>query len=418
MRGRGKSRLLISVVGGSMLLLLVGLLPTPVRSGEEPPLAENPLLVVAQAHPQRDGGEVICQLKPGRSALTVARRHNLRLVGDLEDDFYVFSYSSPANAWQVISQLRADSEVRSAEPNYWVRVPEVEQRSVAFLDQRSVAFLDGLSPTDYFGQYALTLIRAKEAQAIAQGEGVTVAVIDTGVDASHPAIAARRLVSGYDFVDKDGNPAEVAGGMAYGHGTMVAGIIGLVAPRAQLMPIRAFDPDGVGKISEVATAVRFAVRQGADVINMSFGIPGGTVPPVLRAAIDYAARRSVVLVASAGNDNTSSPEYPALDKDALAVAATDNADVKAPFSNFGSHIDVSAPGVSIYSAFPGGRFGWGSGTSYAAAFVSGEAALVISAGRSNVRWAILQSAVNIDRLNPGYAGLLGRGRIDVLGAVR
>lgn len=415
MKRRGNSTVM-TVVGGLLLILFLAGVPMLVPSeGTTAPVGDQ---LVAHAQRQRDRGEVICQLKPGRSAVTVAQRHNLQLVGDLEDDFYVFSYTSPATTWQVINQLRADEDVRSAEPNYWVRVPEVEQRSVAFLDQRSVAFLDGVSPTDYFGQYAVTLIRAKEAQAIAQGEGVTVAVIDTGVDASHPAIASRQLVSGSDFVDKDGDPAEVAGGMAYGHGTMVAGIIGLVAPRARLMPIRAFDADGIGKVSEVATAIRYAARRGADVINMSFGVPSSSGPAVLRAAVDYAARRGVVLVASAGNDNTSSPEYPASGDDVLAVTATDSGDVKAPFSNYGSHIDVSAPGVSIYSAFPGGRFGWGSGTSYAAAFVSGEAALVISAGRSNVRWAILQSAINIDRLNPGYAGLLGRGRIDVLGAVR
>lgn len=415
MKRRGKSRVMI-VVGGLFLIFFLAGVPMLVSpEGTTAPAGDQ---LVAHAQRQRGGGEVICQLRPGRSALTVARRHNLQLIGDLEDDFYLFSYTSLATAWQVINQLRADGDVQFAEPNYWVRVPEVEQRSVAFVDQRSVAFVDGLSPTDYFGQYAVTLIRAKEAQAITQGEGVTVAVIDTGIDGGHPAIAARRLVSGYDFVDKDGNPAEVAGGMAYGHGTMVAGIISLVAPRARLMPIRAFDADGIGKISEVATAIRYAARRGADVINMSFGVPGSSVPALLRAAVDYAARRGVVLVASAGNNNTSSPEYPASDDDALTVAATDNGDVKAPFSNYGSHIDVSAPGVSIYSAFPGGRFGWGSGTSYAAAFVSGEAALAISAGRWNVRSAILQSAVNIDRLNPGYGGLLGRGRIDVLGAVR
>jgi subtilisin family serine protease len=410
MKGRGKSIHMTYVSGGLVIALLVGGMPAGTTQGE----ARSPLVVAAQ----RRGGDVICQLKPGRSAFTVARRHNLNLVDDLEDDFYVFSFSAPMTTGQAISSLRADPDVRSAEPNYWVRVPEVEQRSVAFLDQRSVAFLDGVSPSDYFGQYAMTLIRAPEAHALAQGEGVTVAIIDTGVDRRHPALAVRRFARGSDFVDKDENPAEVAGGMAYGHGTMVTGIVALMAPRATLMPLRAFDPDGMGKISDVAVAIRWAVRHGADVINMSFGVPGGSTPAVLRAAIDYATRRGVVLVASAGNDNTSSPEYPASDEDVLAVAATDSGDVKASFSNYGSHIDVSAPGVSIYSAFPGGRFGWGSGTSYAAAFVSGEAALVLSAGRSTVREAIVASAVNIDRLNPGFAGLLGRGRIDALGAVR
>jgi len=309
--------------------------------------------------------------------------------------------------------LKGDPNVVWAEPNYLLRVPEVTQRSVAWVDQRSVAWVDGESPADYFSQSAVDIIRAKQAQKIADGTGVTVAVIDTGVDTTHPAF--RSVVQGYDFVDNDNNPKEVGNGIAYGHGTMVAGVIALVAPQATIMPLRAFTSDGFGRASDVSQAIRYAARHGAHVINMSFGMADEFGP--VREAIAFASKLGVTLVASAGNDNSSVVEYPASDEHVLAVAATDSNDVKASFSNYGFSIDVCAPGVDIYSAYPGGQFAWWSGTSFAAPFVSGEAALVLSVGGSNAGEIIQATAVNIDRKNPRYRGLLGSGRIDCLAAV-
>jgi thermitase len=242
-----------------------------------------------------------------------------------------------------------------------------------------------------------------------------VAVIDTGIDTGHPAFSGD-LAQGHDFLDNDDDPSEEGRGRIFGHGTMVAGVIALLAPEVTIMPLRAFDSDGTGKASKVGQAIRYAARNGADVITMSFGTTKKTAP--IEKAIAFASRRGVTLIASAGNNDTSFPvQYPASDRNVLAIAATDNADIKAEFSNYGDHIAVCAPGVSIYSAYPGNRFAWGDGTSYAAAFVSGEAALVLSSRGGNVDQIIKTTAVNIDDLNPNFRRLLGFGRIDVLAAV-
>jgi subtilisin family serine protease len=239
-------------------------------------------------------------------------------------------------------------------------------------------------------------------------------------------------------VDNDSNPCEGCpenleeDGPGLGHGTFVAGVILLVAPEAKIMPLRAFDADGRGTTFNVFKAIRYAVDNGANIINMSFGVQRDSF--LMRRALISAYGSSIFLVASAGNKGVARQQYPAAyDNWVMAVAATDTRDVKADFSNFGKYVDVCAPGVGIYSAYPRDqlgqpRFGTWSGTSFATPFVSGEAALAYSIeirqlrGQSVdpqvVRTAIESSAVNIDSLNPGFAGELGKGRIDVFEAVR
>jgi thermitase len=391
------------------IIVFLAAAPVMLRIGNSCILKLGDLALMARA----DGnnfvnGEVVVELKPRRNAGDVAARHNMTVLEDLEDDTYLFGILDSRTVEEAVAELKADHrDVRSAEPNYLLKVPEVDQRSVAWVDQRSVAWVDGESPPEYFDQYAMQLIRATEAQESADGSGVTVAVIDTGVDTDHPTFD--NVVQGYDYVSHDNNPAEEGSGPAYGHGTMVAGIVALVAPRATVMPVRAFDSNGIGTAANVGNAIRYAARNGADVINMSFGVSTESAP--IRSAIEFASRQGAVLIVAAGNSNTSVPQYPASDEDVLAVGATDNADNKADFSNYGSHIAVGAPGVSIYSAYPGGRFAWGDGTSYATAFVSGEAALVLSVGGGDADQIIRDTAV------PCCGGLLGNGRIDALAAV-
>lgn len=359
----------------------------------------------AQAGVPYEEGVVVVELQPRKNANQVARRHNMTVLEELGDNFYLFGINDSRTVEQAVAELEADtSNVVSAEPNYLLTVPEVDQRSMAFVDGNEAAYTD---------QYALELIQATQAQVIADGAGVIVAVVDTGVDTTHPAFS--QVVQGYDYVDHDNNPSETGYGEAYGHGTMVAGIIALVAPQAAILPVRAFDSEGVGKASAVANAIRYASRQGAVVVNLSFSLPVVSAP--IRSAISFASRRGAVLIASAGNDDTSTPPFPASDPQVMAVAATDSADIKADFSNYGSFISVSAPGVSVHSAYPGGTYASWEGTSFAAPFVSGEAALVVSRMGRNARQTIEDTAVNINALNPNYSGLLGSGRIDCLAAV-
>ena len=203
---------------------------------------------------------------------------------------------------------------------------------------------------------------------------------------------------------------------AHGHGTMVAGILAVMAPDAMIMPLRAFDDNGCGTTYNIAKAVKYAVSHGAQVINMSFGISGQT--QTLKKTIEEAVNAGVTVVASAGNGNTSAPQYPAGYPGILGVAATNLKDVKASFSNYGSTIFVSAPGSNIISAYPGGYYAELSGTSFSAPMVAAEAALLQSLKTSGWKNSIAAGVDNIDAVNPAYTGQLGTGRINLLKALQ
>jgi len=203
---------------------------------------------------------------------------------------------------------------------------------------------------------------------------------------------------------------------AHGHGTMVAGILAVMAPDAMIMPLRAFDDKGCGTTYNIAKAVKYAVSHGAQVINMSFGISGQT--QTLKKTIGEAVNAGVTVVASAGNGNTAVPQYPAAYPGVLGVAATNLTDVKASFSNYGSTIFVSAPGSNIVSAYPGGYYAELSGTSFSAPMVAAEAALLRSLKTSGWKNSIAAGVDNIDALNPAYIGQLGTGRINLLKALQ
>jgi thermitase len=353
--------------------------------------------------------EVMAELAVGVTSSTIASRYSLTVVKALGQRQWLFKMAKNDRRTvdQVVTAMRADAQIVWAEGNYYVKAPEIDQRSASYIDQRSIAYIDGQSPSDYFTQYAVSKIKADLAHAYSTGSGVTVAVIDTGVDINHPVFHS--TVPGYDFVGRDNNPAEEGSGPGYGHGTFVAGIIALVAPNATIMPIRAFDSNGSAKAADLNDAIIWAVNNGADVINMSWGL--GVDSNLLSAAISFADSFGVVMIAAAGNEGTTSLQWPAAESAVLAVGATDQNDNRASFSNYGNWLGVGAPGVGIYSAYPNNRWAWWDGTSFSTAFVSGEAALVISDGGSNVTQTIKNTARSC------CSNQLGSGRIDCLAAV-
>ena len=250
---------------------------------------------------------------------------------------------------------------------------------------------------------------ARSAWGIANRGDVTVAVIDTGAQLDHPDLAPNLWtntaeipgngidddgngfvddVHGYDFVAKDGDPSD-----ENGHGTNVAGIIGArgnnavgvagVAWRAKLMIIRVLDASGSGNVYDVARGIRYAVANGAKVINLSMAGPDDA--PELESAIAEAADAGVLMVASAGNsgaDLDTRAAFPASSPsdNVIAVASTDEAGALAPGSSYGAHtVDVTAPGENIDSTAVGSRYATRSGTSQAAAHVSGVLALMAAA---------------------------------------
>ena len=262
---------------------------------------------------------------------------------------------------------------------------------------------------------------------IVNGSGVTIAIIDTGVDLTHPDLKAN-LLAGYDFVYNDATPQD-----GHGHGTNVAGIaaaalngIGVsgVAPSAKILPVRVLDENGSGYISDVATGVTYAADR-AQILNLSLG--GASSNTTLQNAINYAANtKGRLVVAASGNCGDiyypyngctymNQPSYPGAYSNVLAVAATDNYNAHASFSTSGSQVDVSAPGVDIYNTFIPNSYYSESGTSQATPHVAGLAALIWSKYPSYTAaqvWNRITSTA-VDLGAAGRDNIFGAGRIDV-----
>jgi subtilisin family serine protease len=203
------------------------------------------------------------------------------------------------------------------------------------------------------------------------------------------------------------------GNVAYGHGTMVAGVVHLAAPSAKIMPLKAFGPNGQGYTSDILRAIYYATQKGAKVLNMSFS--RSTSSAELKRAIDNAVAKGLIAVASAGNDGSSAAVYPAAYDNVIGVASTSNADVRSSFSNYGStNVWVAAPGEAIITTYPWGSFAAVWGTSFSAPYVAGEAAVLagMQGGVSNSQVSSLVSRAK--RLTSD----LNYGRVDFYQAVQ
>lgn len=258
-------------------------------------------------------------------------------------------------------------------------------------------------------QWGLDRLAAESAWATATGDGVVVAVVDSGVDGRHPDLAARLTAEGHDFVT-DGGDGRID---ENSHGTHVAGIVAAVqgnslgvaglAPRARIMPVRVLDAEGAGWSSDIAAGITYAVDHGADVVNLSLG--GPYADPVTERAVGYALSRGVAVVAAVGNERASgSPRaYPAAYPGVIAVAAVDQSGASSTFSSVGDYVDVAAPGRSILSTVVG-SYGFSSGTSMAAPFVSATAALALDATDGAVTVTELELAITDTATDIGVTG--------------
>ncbi len=282
---------------------------------------------------------------------------------------------------------------------------------------------------DFDLQYDMSIIHADQAWGLCRlnASGVTIAIIDTGVDLTHPDLQANLLL-GYDFVDNDTVPQD-----GDGHGTNVAGIaaaalngVGVagVAPTAKILPVRVLDDQGSGYISDIANGITYAADR-AQVLNLSLGGPSSS--QVLQDAINYAANtKGRLVVAAAGNCGSNYNNaacnytqnqfiYPAAYTNVMAVAATTSLDMHASFSNVDSYVDIAAPGDYIYNTYYGNSYIYASGTSQAAPHVSGLAALIWAQNPGYTAaqvWNRITSTA-VDLGTPGVDPSFGAGRIDV-----
>jgi subtilisin family serine protease len=259
-----------------------------------------------------------------------------------------------------------------------------------------------------------------------RGAGITVAVVDSGVQANHPDLAGR-VRPGAAVVN--GAVQTGAGGTdVNGHGTHVAGIVGAgengigvvgVAPEVTILPVRVLDANGVGPNSDIGKGITWAVDHGAKVINVSIG--SDTKSASVSTAVDYAVDHGVVVVAAAGNGGpTGNPRYPAALAKVIAVGAlSQNGDV-ASYSTNGDYVDVVAPGSNIYSTKPPSTWGMNSGTSMASPHVAALAALIIDARNAPVSPGNMLrrlTSTATDAGPPGFDPAYGWGCINPIGAV-
>ncbi|MFI4917265.1 MAG: S8 family peptidase [Phycisphaerales bacterium JB060] len=329
---------------------------------------------------------------------------------------------------EFVDDVEFDPALDWAEPNYFGRDenPDPGTQSI-FVASTSGAFQS---------QPAMKALGVDAAQRIATGRGVIVAAIDSGLDAAHPVLAGRIAPGGWNFITGTPDVADVGDGIdsdgddlideAVGHGTMVAGLFARIAPDARILPLKVLDSDGLTSTFLMVEAIFYAIDNGAHITNISMGTTRETL--VIDAALAEARDAGMLVVASTGNEDDSNPRFPSGSSDesgsslgVLAVAAVDDENRRAEFSNYGQHVSLTAPGVDITSTTPGDGYGRANGTSFAAPMVAASAALYWSiapdATAPQVRDRVLGLTVDVSALNPGYEGELGAGRLHAFWAV-
>ena len=422
-------------------------------------------------HPSDPPGTpgIVLGLKPGGN-LSAVLTTAAAVSADSIQGYGIHRLNMPPGVLDnTVQQLANDPFVLFAQLDRRVRAPELHRCWLgggpwAQPEQCTQAFVDG-TPTlaEYNQQIWLDLIRVKPAQAMIQNMGgtggittpITVAVIDTGIDPTHPVFQGRIHPSGgFDFLTNQPGGYDIPDGLdndqdglvdeALGHGSHVAGSILAVYPGAKILPLRALDADGIGWAFDVARAIFEARFLGARVINLSLSM-GEPHLAVAAALSNIQELGHSTVVAAAGNTGTNNvafpgsyqasqfnwlvptlpPQLPPSFETVLTVSATDMRDKRAAFAGYGFEVDVCAPGTGIYSTLHGGGFGWWSGTSMSTGIASGLAALLHAGSPpgtppppGDVIQAIMLSTDDIGDRNPGLEGQLGTGRIDCVQAVQ
>ncbi|MFH1387144.1 MAG: S8 family serine peptidase [bacterium] len=374
-------------------------------------------------------GEVIVRFKPGQAVISqnIAAKYGAargeRPIGynvrpPSFSNHYKITFSKEVDVKQVISDLEKEPNVISAQPNFIYHT-----------------FQTIPNDPSYGSQWGLTKIKADYAWDVSRGTNeVLVAVIDTGVDYNHEDLQDKlNTAKAWNFVSNNNNADDDEG-----HGTEVSGVIAAKTNNgvgvagtdwnAMILPLKAMRPvaggGATGDTLDIADAIYWAISKEADVINLSLGQSDFDVD--MENACKAAYQAGVVVVAAAGNSGTNEKNYPAASpsKSVLCIAATDSSDKRAewasvatPGSNYGSWVDVSAPGTTILTTKMGGGYVNASGTSLATPFVAGLASLIKAAyptlTAAQIYARIKDYATSIDSLNPTLpAGSLGTGRID------
>jgi len=411
-------------------------------------------------------------------AQAVCQRYGLQLVGNLgHPDVFLVQASDALPADVLKGWVKDDKDVEHLEIDKRAGLVEKSSRltlpyiptlpATSFVADGNLTKLYGTKA--WAGYVQQPAMYSTNAATITQqnfiGTGVIVAIIDTGVDATNPLLAPS-LVPGYDFTrNVAGNTSDLADidsataaalqqrtvavldhynvtqlnqfSAAFleqrtvavldgnrvpallGHGTMVAGLVHLVAPGAQLMPLKAFSADGSATLSNIVRAIYYATDNGAKVINMSFEIP--QISDELVRAVNYATRKGAICVASTGNDGEHTVVYPAGLSSVIGVASVSQDNQASSFTNYGEDlVTVAAPGEALVTTYFGNAYAAVWGTSFSAALVSGAVADLANASDNNTRHQLLfndlQRALSNGNSACSLDGSLGAGCVDLFQA--
>ena len=305
------------------------------------------------------------------------------------------------DALDALELSAADEELPAVYPNYIFTIDETGEEIEEAVSCRTVFEAEEVSNLDgeiyddpYISlQWQNEWSGADKAWQLSNGSGITVAVLDTGIDLDHEDLMDN-LVEGYDLINEGGN-----GDDDHGHGTHVAGIIAAVggngvgvagiAPRAHLMPVKVMASDGKGSFDNIIIGMRYAMDSG-QVQIMNLSLSSYYYSSLLEKQIEEAESAGILIISSAGNEGSDAPSYPAAFEETLSVAALSQDESAvyskganlASYSNYGDTISLGAPGSSLYSTIRGGGYGYMSGTSMASPVVAGAAALVLSGDES------------------------------------
>ncbi len=392
--------------------------------------------VNAQVNQERVPGQVLVKFKdntPQAVVVTELKRQNGK-VADQINGIGTLVVNVPDQALdKVIEALSKNPHVEYAEANYIATAldfPADAPNDTYYANNQwglentgqTISGQTGVADADIDAQIAWSTTTGTSASG-----AIKVAVLDTGIDASHPDLSTKIDIA-KDFTGSATSTDDI-----YGHGTHVGGIVAAITnnatgvagtcPDCRLLNGKVLNDSGSGAYSWIASGITWATQNGAKVINMSLG--GSSKSSTLESAVKYAWNNGVVVVAAAGNSNNPSKTYPGAYVNAIAVAATDNKDKKASFSSYGSWVDVAAPGVNIFSTFPTHPYkinkslgyDFGSGTSMATPMVAATAALIWSTPYGTTNTSVRSHLESTADKIPGTGNYWSSGRINAGKAV-
>ncbi len=426
-----------------LLLWLISIFYLPIQAAEYQYILQTSSAASVSALASKYGFVVLKPLytdQAGNSAVLIQTRA-------LINDGQIVAFRAEPG----VIRLERDSSLNTGEVQIQPAASNgLETLGEALLQRSPVQYFGSSVRYSYVNQKATQLIQLQQAQSQFPTGSAIVAVIDTGADYNHPALK-NVLLPGYDFTrDRADTVSELSDldqstvaildqstvaildsktvpvvlsqstvaildqstvaildsknlPRAFGHGTMVAGLVHLVAPTARILPIKAFHGDGTANLSDVARAIRYAADRGANIITMSFSFP--TPSQEIQAAMQYAAAKGVFGIAAAGNDGGEFRLFPAGLPSVIGVGSTNFSDKRSPFSNFGRAVRTSAPGEALVTTYPGNNYAGVWGTSFSTGLAGGTAALILQL-RPNPKFDFFLDAFDHGRpvsLNMGEA---------------